>query len=136
MTNDNADLELEDINELTVQVTFALPFCLYLEDGAYQVERGGRAASVQLERVAHAHLDPRLGVAETTAELVRGRYGRIRFSTVVVELPGKPVLEIVGGRQAAAGKLDIQKGVAHVKVTCGPPTPVRFRGSETMPSAI
>ena len=117
MANDNADVELEDISGLTVQVTFDVPFCLYLEDGAYQVERGGWAASVQLERVAHAHLDRRLGIAETGAELVRDRYGRIRFSNVVVELPGKPVVEIGVRRQAAAGKLDTQEGVAHVTLT-------------------
>ena len=117
MTNDNQDVELKDIAGLTVKVTFALPFCLYLEDGLYQIERGGWVASVQLERVAQAHLDPRLGIAEANTELIRDRYGRIRFSNVAVELPGKSVVEIGLRHQATAGTLRTEEGVVDVTLS-------------------
>jgi hypothetical protein len=117
MSNETREVELQDIAGLTVKVTFDLPFCLYLEDGLYEVSRGDWAALVQLQRVSQTCLDSRLGIDQATTELVRDRYGRIRFSNVVVELPGKSVLEIELRRQAAAGKLEIQEGFVHVTLT-------------------
>jgi hypothetical protein len=117
MINDNQNLELMDIDGLTVKVTFELPFCLYLENGVYEVDRGGWAASLQLERVAQTHLDPRLGIAQATTELIRDRYGRLRFSKVVIQLPGKTVIKTGLRRQVAAGKLEARDGVVKATLT-------------------
>lgn len=117
MPNQTDDLELQDISGLTARVTFDLPFCLYLEDGVYEINRGDWVASVHLERVVQTHLDPRLGIERATTELIRDRYGRLRFSKVVVELPGRPIIEAELRRQALAGNLESQDGAVQVRLT-------------------
>jgi hypothetical protein len=117
MTSESNEIELADIGGLTVRVTFDLPFCLYLEDGGYEINRGSWLASIHLERVAQTNLDPRLGIAEGDTELVRDRHGRLRFSKMVIEMPGKLVTEIELRRKVAAGELEAQDGVVSATFT-------------------
>ena len=117
MSDENYDIERQDIAGLTVKVTFDLPFCLYLDDGLYQVAREGWTASVHLERITQTHLDPRLGIDQATTELIRDRHGRLRYSRAAVELPGKALIEKELRRQAEAGELEAQEGVVSVTLT-------------------
>ena len=55
MSNESSDIEKQDIADLTARVNFALPFCLYLEDGTYEVFRGTWTALVHVERVKQDH---------------------------------------------------------------------------------
>ena len=117
MDEESNGIEKQDIVGLTAQVKFDLPFCLYLDDGTYEVSRGTWTASIQLERVKQVHLDPRLGIAKSSAELKRDRYGRLRYSRVVVELPAQDVIEVELRHKVMIGDLETQDGFVDLSLT-------------------
>lgn len=107
----------EDITNLKVRVTFDLPFSLYLGDGVYKVVRSGYVASVQIEQIAQAHIDPRLGISEANTEYTRDRYGRLRYSKLTVELPAQVVITRETRRQVDDGELEAGEEVVRLNFT-------------------
>lgn len=91
-------------------MTFDLPFCIYLDDGLYEVSRGDWTAVVQVQRVDQTHLDPRLGIQQSTSELIRDRHGWLRFSKVVVEMPAITIITEGIRRRVVAGEIDTDNG--------------------------
>jgi len=106
-----------DIADLTAQVTFDLPFYLNLGVGPYEVCRGNWTAVIRHERVKQEHVDQRLGIAQSSGELKRDRYGRLNYSRLFIELPGKDLIEIELRRQVAAGSLESKDGVVQIYLT-------------------
>lgn len=107
-----------EVAGLIARVTFDLPFCLYLDDGIYAVAREGWHASVRITRVHQTHFDPRLGFEQSNGtELVRDRHGRLRFSTVDIELPGRAIIEKETRRRVEAGELAAENGKIRVEFT-------------------
>ena len=109
--DENQQIKLKDPGGLTVKVTFDLPFCIYLEDGMYEVSRGNWLASVQLERIEQEHIDPRLGIDTASTDLVRDRHGLLRYSRVVIEMPGTMVIEEATRIRVNAGEIEVDDGV-------------------------
>ncbi len=110
-------LQFKDVSGLTAKISFDLPFCLYVEDGDYAVAREGWSANVKVTRIAQTNLDPRLGMDQTTGELIRDRHGRLRFSTVEVELPGRAIIENELRRQVDSGQMTPEDGVLKVTLS-------------------
>ena len=117
MDSEPNNIEKQVISGLTVHVSFDLPFSINLEGGPYEVSRGSWAALVHLEQVKQENPDPRLGVDQSSLDLIRDRYGRLRYSRVVIELPGEAVIKAELYRQAAAGNLEPPEGIVHLNLT-------------------
>lgn len=107
-----------EVAGLIARVSFDLPFCLYLDNGIYVAAREGWHASVRITRVHQTHFDPRLGFDQSKGtELVRDRHGRLRFSTVDIELPGRAIIENETRRRVESGELTAENGRLRVVFT-------------------
>ena len=116
MTNRDPEPTKHDVTGLKVKVTFDLPFSLNLPDGIYSVARQGHADSVQIEQIAQDHIDPRLGLAKADTEYIRDRYGRLRFSRLIVELPSKVVISQETRRQVEMGHLEALDDIVQLTI--------------------
>jgi hypothetical protein len=78
---------------ISVKVSFDLPFCLYLSDNKYEVQMPNYKATILTKQKKHEHVDERLFIEETDLEIGHDRYGRVRYTNAEVTVPGMPVVE-------------------------------------------
>lgn len=101
-------LEKIDAKGLKVKVSFDLPFCLYIEDGSYEVEMSSYLAMVSTKREKQEHIDPRLGIEEATTELKHDRHGRLRYTSAEIILAGQAVIERETKRRIRDGEMQAE----------------------------
>lgn len=100
--------EKMDAKGLMAKVSFSLPFCLYIEDDSYEVQMPSYVAMVSTKRKKQEHIDPRWGIEEATTELVRDRYGRIRYTSVEITLSGQALIEQETKRRIREGEIQAE----------------------------
>lgn len=117
MTSANVDRSDGNLDDLSVLVTFELPFSLYLPDGEYTVQLPTLEVIIVLERLANAQVDPRWGVEKSEGvEFMRDRYGRLRYTKVTVRTAGRPLIEDELLRRVKTGELEAPDGMLSVQI--------------------
>jgi len=106
-----------DAKGLKVQVSFDLPFCLYVKDDSYEVQMYSYIATVSTKRKKQEHIDPRLGIEEATTELKHDRHGRLRYTGVEVMLPGQAVIERETRRRIKEGEREAEGPTVEIFLT-------------------
>lgn len=105
-----------DAKGLKVKVSFDLPFCLYVKDDSYEVQMYSYTATVSTKRKKQEHIDPRVGIEEATTELVRDRYGRLRYTSVDITLPGQAILERETRRRIKEGEIQTESPIIKISL--------------------
>lgn len=108
--------EKVDAKGIKVKVSFDLPFCLYVKDDNYEVQMPSYTATVSTKRKKQEHIDPRLGIEKATTELVRDRYGRLRYTSVEITLPGQAVIERETKRRIREGEMQAEGPAIKISV--------------------
>ncbi|MFC2045202.1 hypothetical protein ACFLUH_00790 [Chloroflexota bacterium] len=102
---------------VTAKVSFDLPFCLYLRDGDYEVQVANYKATVSTKQKKHKHIDERLFIKETTSEIRHDRYGRIRYTSLEINIPLCAVAERDTKKRIADKELEAQDdGLVHIEI--------------------
>lgn len=109
-------MEKMDAKNLIVKVSFSLPFCLYIEDDNYEVQMPSYTATLSTKREKQEHIDPRVWIEEATTELVRDRYGRLRYTSVEITMPGQAVIEQETKRRIREGKIQAEGPTIEISV--------------------
>lgn len=94
---------------ISVKVSFDLPFCLYLSDDNYEVQMPNYKATISTKQKKHEHLDERLFIEETNLEIRHDRYGKVRYTSAEVTVPGIPVIERDTRKRIANKELEAPK---------------------------
>lgn len=109
-------MEKMDAKNLIVKVSFSLPFCLYIEDDNYEVQMPSYTATVSTKREKQEHIDPRVWIEEATTELVRDRYGRLRYTSVEITMLGQAVIGQETKRRIREGKIQAEGPTIEISV--------------------
>jgi len=78
----------------TVEVSFDLPFRLPIRDGPYYLQMPSYTTTLVTQTKKHAQIDTRIPIEQATnVDLIRDRYGKLRYTSLQVPLPLQPVVE-------------------------------------------
>ena len=108
--------EKRDAKSLMAKVSFSFPFCLYVEDDNYEVQMPSYMATVRTKREKQEHIDPRWGIEEATTELVHDRYGRIRYTSAEITLPGQAVIGQETKRKIREGEIQASGPLINISI--------------------
>jgi len=106
-------------NKPIAKVSFDLPFLLPIKDGQYDLQMPSYTTTLVTQTKEQAHIDPRIGIEQVmNFDLIRDRYGKLRYTSLQVTLPAQPVVEREVRKQIAQKTLQPNDPVLtlHVEV--------------------